>query len=414
VKSATGMRRGALACALTLGLCAAAGMQQASAQVRTTPSAPGAGYRLDWEDPADQTVPAQAPPGWRNSYDPGVRHSDGEPQVRVAAAANGEPVRAGSHSVRFDLVNTDPAIDNSSRAEIKAVPVEPAGAERWYGVSTYLPTNWLADPTPEVILQWHQTGGDCSAGCSPPLSIFIRAGHYWIQQSWQNDVAVPGDWTFGPPVDIGAYQTGQWTDWVVHVKWSLGSDGVLEIWKDGQPVPGFDPKPGRNDDFGERAQGHGNYLILGIYKWPWSKRDPRSTTTRRILYTDELRITDASGNYDAVAPSSGSSATGLTVSGPLQITPGASGAATLAGFAVTNLGPGPVSIPYFLVGVRTSIGSNIDFPASTPVTLQPGKSFTYQASRTLAAGSYTAWPAYFDGQDWHELGPRIGFAEPSQ
>src|SRR5215218_3996244 len=68
-----------------------------------TPSLPAPTYQLDWEDPADWTLPARPPSGWSYEYRPEVRHVDGEPQVRVADVARGEPARAGAHSVRFEL-----------------------------------------------------------------------------------------------------------------------------------------------------------------------------------------------------------------------------------------------------------------------------------------------------------------------
>ncbi|MFG1606426.1 heparin lyase I family protein [Actinoplanes sp. NPDC049265] len=375
----------------------------AAAVTGTTPSEPGTGYVLDFEDPSHWTMPEQVPPGWAMEYWPGIRHTNGEPQVREAYAANGEPVRAGGHSVRFELDKADQPKNNGSRAEIGAeAPAEPRRAERWYGFSTYLPSTWALDRAPEVIVQWHQTGGDCTAGCSPPLSLFTQNGKYYLSQNWQNRADVPGDWTFADTV-IGDYRTGRWTDWVFHIKWSTGSDGLLEVWQDGQPLPVFGHKAGRNDDFGDGV--HGNYLVLGVYKWVWSQGKP-SDTTNRVLYTDELRVADARGSYAAVAPPS---AADLRVTTALQVTPGSAGAATTARFTVTNNGGGPATIPYFLAGARNAAGGNVDFPASAPVTLQPGQSYTYQATRSLPAGTYTAWPADYDGSAWHELGPHVSF-----
>jgi hypothetical protein len=389
---------------LAVVACAAVtvGAMRSADAAAPTPSQPGSGYILDWERSADWTLPQHAPPGWAAEYWPDVRHADGQPQVRVAQAANGEPVRAGAHSVRFELDKADRPKNNGSRAEIGAeAPVEPRGVERWYGFSTYLPTSWTPDPAPEIIAQWHQSGGDCSAGCSPPLSIITRNGRYLLSQNWQNTAGVPGSWTFSE-TPIGAYRTGGWTDWVVHVRWSTGSAGLLEVWKDGQPVQGFEHKIGRNDDFGDGL--HGNYLVLGIYKWPWSQANPpvRSTVSNRVLYTDELRIADGNGSYAAVAPP-----VHLSVTSALRVTPGPAGSPTTARFTVTNGGGAPVTIPYLLVGSRSAGGANVDFPASAPVTLASGQSHTYQASRSLPAGSYTAWPAYYDGSTWRELGPHV-------
>jgi hypothetical protein len=67
-------------------------------------------------------------------------------------------------------------------------------------------------------------------------------------------------------------------------------------------------------------------------------------------------------------------------------------------------------VTYFLAGARDAANAHFDFPVSASVTLQPGQQFTYQASQALsAAGSYTAWPAWYDGANWHELGPHVSF-----
>ena len=61
---------------------------------------------------------------------------------------------------------------------------------------------------------------------------------------------------------------------------------------------------------------------------------------------------------------------------------------------------------YFLTGARDPSNNNVDFPASTAVTLQPGQQYSYSGSRSFGtSGTYTAWPAYFDGQNWIELAP---------
>jgi hypothetical protein len=81
------------------------------------------------------------------------------------------------------------------------------------------------------------------------------------------------------------------------VNWSAGGDGRLSIWKDGQPVPGFTNKQGKNT----YNSTYGNYMKIGIYKWAWSQGKP-SDTTERHMYHDALRIADGSGSYAAVAP----------------------------------------------------------------------------------------------------------------
>jgi len=238
---------------------------------------------LDWESAAQRAMPAAAPPGWAREYDPSIRHG-GEPQLRAAHGPE-EPVRAGGWSARFQLYKTDPVINHGTRAELSA-GFEPVGAERWYGFSIYLPYTWVPDRAAEIVTQWHQ---HWAIGSSPPLAIQTHNGQWEISQNWEG---------YQADTPVGAYATGCWTDFVVHLKWSAGADGVLDIYKDGVPVPGFYHKHGKNTYDDPRQ---GNYMKVGIYKWAWSQHRP-SDTSRRVMYFDALRVADEHGSYGAVAP----------------------------------------------------------------------------------------------------------------
>ena len=103
----------------------------------------------------------------------------------------------------------------------------------------------------------------------------------------------------------------------------------------------------------------------------------------------------------------------LTVTSGMVLSPAspAVNQTTTAAFTVQNTGTGPFSVQYFLVGARDPANANVDFPASAPVTLQPGQSYSYSASRSFAtAGSYSAWPAYYDGTNWIQLATPVNFA----
>jgi hypothetical protein len=171
--------------------------------------------------------------------------------------------------------------------------------ERWYGFSLYLPRIWSKDSrAAEIVTQWHQTGGECSRGCSPPLSILTDDGQWVVSQNWQVTRGAP-DFQFCR-TSVGAYRRGRWTDWVVHVRWSTGTTGVLEVWRDGRRITGLGPIAGRTDDFGDGM--NGNYMKFGIYKWAWARTPVQSDVSRRVLYADALRIAGPSGSYTDVAP----------------------------------------------------------------------------------------------------------------
>ncbi|HXO37275.1 MAG TPA: Ig-like domain-containing protein, partial [Candidatus Acidoferrum sp.] len=102
----------------------------------------------------------------------------------------------------------------------------------------------------------------------------------------------------------------------------------------------------------------------------------------------------------------------LTLTVPLALSPASPVAnqSTTATFTVKNNGTTAFTAQNFLAGARDPSNANVDFPASAAVTLQPGQSYTYSASRTFAtSGTYSAWPAYFDGTNWIQIAASSNF-----
>lgn len=196
--------------------------------------------------------------------------------TRVSTAA-----RTGNYSTRYELRKTDGLIGYGKRSEAcrysKSEPV--AKVERWYAASYYLPTGYVTDAAPEIVTQWHTNVG------SPPLALWTQNGQWRITR-------------FGNKQTIlGAYATNKWTDFVFHVKWSTGTDGLVEAWKDGVKVLTFTGAtllPGTT---------YGAYMRTGLYKWPWNPTSSiRSTTTQRVMYVDDVRIGNQYATYQDVAP----------------------------------------------------------------------------------------------------------------
>ena len=242
---------------------------------------------LDWESPADRTLPAAAPPGW-------YRQWCCDRSARMVTS----PVRSGSWAARFQLNRNDPDVSSSKRAEITApnpqVSVEEI--ERWYGFSVYLPSSYTADPkSAESVFQWHQHS---DVGGSPPLALLTNNG------GWEVFQARPG---YEKRHALGAYTPERWTDWVFHVAWSPGTGGLLEVWQDGALKLRLG---GQN----KGADGHAVYPKFGIYKWDWKSQPQRSGVDERVLFIDSVRIADENGSYGEVDPAEGSR-------GPLLLRP---------------------------------------------------------------------------------------------
>lgn len=203
--------------------------------------------------------------------------------------------RSGKYSSKYDLRIADADVASSKRTEAaRASNDEPTIAERWYGASYRLDSaNYKIDLAPELLTQWQSR-----KGISPPLAIWTENGRWIINQHMNksSDVTGQNDIT-ETKTDIGPYKVNKWTDFVAHIKWSQASDGLIEIWKDGVKV--F-TKAGPNTYYGIST---GNYLKNGIYKWPWAHPEKyKSSTTRRVVYIDDVRIGNEKATYKDVAP----------------------------------------------------------------------------------------------------------------
>jgi hypothetical protein len=239
-------------------------------------AAPAAPLRtLSWDESSVEENLVTPPQGWNRQYPIAGA-------VRLVTA----PVRAGSRAARFELNSDDPLQNKSRRTELTTSYPEAVGAgvERWYGFSILIPTaaeNVVKD-APEVLAQWHHTGDNDS----PPLSIGTRGGQW--------EVALFNGAGGTTNTALGTYQADRWTDWVVRVRWTSATDGLIEIWRDGTLMFSRYGLATNYDNLGVHPK-------LGIYRWTWATNPPPTKLTR-VVFHDEMCIGDATAGYAGVAP----------------------------------------------------------------------------------------------------------------
>ena len=177
------------------------------------------------------------------------------------------------------------------------------GQDYWYGFSIFLPADFVPSSDWEIVTQWHVDPDSAEERKrNPPMTITTTDGRWRMRSSWDDSPITQkdanGNWVYGGTnrYDLGPYQTGVWTDWVVHVKWSYKDDGVLEVWKDGVKVISQLKTPNCYNDI------KGPYIKFGIYKGWTSGSSPEPGITKRVLYHDEFRMAGPNGSYDVVAP----------------------------------------------------------------------------------------------------------------
>ena len=168
------------------------------------------------------------------------------------------------------------------------------GEEYWYGFSIFLPEGFVVNNDWEILAQWHGYP-DKNIGetwRNPVMALNSDEGIWSVTVRWDSkkNTFESGERVYDGTklFEFGPYETGVWTDWVFHVKWSYESDGLLEIWKNGVKVVDRDGPNCFNDALGP-------YFKMGIYAG-----DVPST---RIVYHDEFRMADANSTYEDVAPS---------------------------------------------------------------------------------------------------------------
>jgi len=203
----------------------------------------------------------------------------------------GSPARSGSKAVKFTLKKKDPLTAGSKRAELKLDSV-PANSEQWYAFSVFFPSDFVPDPEMEIIAQWHNVP-DFNQGekwRTPALYLRPKNGKLYIQRRWDSRPVNDNNPQGRETIDLGAYKTNAWTDFVFHVKWSYKGDGLLEVWQDGKLVV---QKQGPNT----YNDAKGPYFKFGIYKPGWKNKPRQSQTNERTLFFDDIRTGNTAISY---------------------------------------------------------------------------------------------------------------------
>jgi len=214
--------------------------------------------------------------------------------------ASSEHTRAGRYAMKTTLDRYKDKV--SYRTEVSG-PSAKLGGEYWYGFSIYLPKSYVPDKIWEIVAQWHGVPDfDIEENWRNPVMALSTTAGRWSLRNRAD--AKPNTFAHGKKsytatnnYDLGPYQTGKWTDWVIHVKWSYKDDGLLEVWKDGTKVITQTGPNAFNDK-------HGPYFKMGLYKGWKNPKTPCDAVSRRVLYHDEFRLASAPATYKDVAPAS--------------------------------------------------------------------------------------------------------------
>jgi hypothetical protein len=145
----------------------------------------------------------------------------------------------------------------------------------------YIPSaEYAPDATDDVITQWHQGGG-----ATPALCLRVKNDRLYLRvlgETW---------------IDLGALDKDKWHSYVMHVKHTAGSDGLVEIWRDGVKILNH---AGANS-YPINGTYHLPFWKFGIYKSYWNG-SRTSSTNKRVIYFDDVKMGDENASYTTMAP----------------------------------------------------------------------------------------------------------------
>jgi hypothetical protein len=186
---------------------------------------------------------------------------------------------SGVRSVRFELRDSDAQVESGTRAEL-TFPIA-TNNNRWYSYALFFPgLEYKVDATDEVITQWHQGGG-----VTPALCLRTKADHLFLRilgETW---------------IDLGQLDKDRWHSYVMHIKHSAASDGLIEVWCDGKKIMN---RTGPNA-YPVNSTYHLPFWKIGIYKSYWNGSQT-SSTNKRVLYFDEIRLGNENATYADMLP----------------------------------------------------------------------------------------------------------------
>ena len=217
------------------------------------------------------------------------------------------PVANGKYSGNFTLTRNMPT-SYRTEAVLTKNGFFDYGKEYWIGFD-YRYKDWKKDSDADFApFQIHTRSSDYSKECQITPA-YSTAPFFMVTHNGEaRFVTYPGKILWRAPL-----QSNQWLNIIVRFRISTGSDGFIEVWKDGVKLGRVDGANGPKFDLCGKPM-RTPYLKMGVYKWTW-KNDAKTTeASRRQLFIDNFRIAEGSNGASLVG-------SGSTPSGTVDPTP---------------------------------------------------------------------------------------------
>nr|MUH39285.1 PKD domain-containing protein [Zobellia laminariae] len=207
-------------------------------------------------------------PTWSGSS--GVSFSD--KQLYIDSQCDEQQVTKSGNRLKFSVNPNSPNVANwcsedyNIRAEVRTEPWNvrhPKGTEEWFGWSYSFGNNYVIDENNEWLFFQVHPG---ISGKSPHTELMVnREGQYGGKAG---EIYIVNHVNYPDYIATGIIpKAGETIDVVVHAIWGDSSNGLLEVWINGQKFYNKQTKTIYD------SHPWGGNAKWGIYKWPWRDGD---------------------------------------------------------------------------------------------------------------------------------------------
>jgi hypothetical protein len=185
------------------------------------------------------------------------------------------PFYEGLKSARFEIHKDQPLVNNGIRSQVDIVngSLGDISREAWYSFACYFPSSdYEFDNEEECINEWSQNGVSCTSLCTGGNRLIFKCG---------------GSVTNRDVYDLGSITKDKWCQFVFHFIHSCGSDGLCEVWCNGNRIVSRSGANMCND-------------VLPTWKIGLCKdfKDPGSRIVSRAICYDNIRCGKDDATYD--------------------------------------------------------------------------------------------------------------------
>ncbi|MEI6950863.1 polysaccharide lyase, partial [Paraflavisolibacter sp. H34] len=204
------------------------------------------------------------------------------------------PAFQGNKAVRFEIRKDQPLVGSSERVRSEVTIIR--GSEwpgftknAWYSFAIYFPTvGFEPDDTRDCINQWFEDGSDETTIRAQSDKAFLEvtpaSGSSTLKKYdlFAASLGAAGSVATDGPSTFQKISKDKWHEFVFHIVHSTGSDGLIEVWRDGVKI--------------HNIVGRNMHLKLpkwkiGLYKS--SFLDKSSSRYSRVLHFDNVRVGNA-------------------------------------------------------------------------------------------------------------------------